>query len=137
MTKPIRALIVEDSEDDCLLLLTELKAGGYEPVYERVCDRQAMERMLSERAWDILLIDYIMPQFGAIEALGLVKKMGLDIPMIVVSGTIGEETAVAAMKKGAHDYIMKDKFQITNQILLLSFYLKPFLYYHFKQLYKI
>jgi len=67
-----------------------------------------MERMLSEHAWDILLIDYIMPQFGAIEALGLVKKMGLDIPMIVVSGTIGEETAVAAMKKGAHDYLMKD-----------------------------
>jgi signal transduction histidine kinase/CheY-like chemotaxis protein len=107
VTKPLRVLLVEDSEDDAELLLAELRLSGYEPVYERVETAGSMKAALESQSWDIILSDYSMPQFSAPAALAVLHQISLDIPFIIVSGAIGEATAVAAMKDGAHDYIMK------------------------------
>jgi signal transduction histidine kinase len=105
--KALRALIADDSENDVLLLVRVLRKAGYEPVYERVWNAPAMKAALQRRAWDIVISDYEMPNFGGFEALQLLKESGHDLPFILVSGVVSEETAVAAMKAGAHDYIMK------------------------------
>jgi len=109
MGKLLRVLIIEDSEDDFLLLLRQLRKGGYDPEYERVETAEPMEKALREKSWDVVLCDYKLPHFSGFEALSLFNKSGIDIPFIIVSGTIGEETAVAAMRAGARDYVMKDK----------------------------
>src|SRR5512141_3033477 len=108
MKRPIRLLLVEDSSDDALLLTHELRRGGYEPECERV-DSEARMRSALARQWDIIISDYVLPGFGGLEALALYHEAGLDIPFIVISGHIGEEVAVAAIKAGAHDYVMKDR----------------------------
>src|SRR6185369_9982390 len=107
-TQTLRVLIVEDSEDDALLLEIELQRAGYEPVYERVETREAMSAALTRQSWDLIISDYVLPRFNGLEALALVNANGLDLPFIVVSGHITDNTAVAAMKAGAHDYVMKD-----------------------------
>jgi diguanylate cyclase (GGDEF)-like protein len=110
MSKLLRVLIVEDSEDDAELLAIELERGGYQITYQRVDTKTAMEKTLSSgESWDLVLADYSMPHFSAISALELLKEYELDLPFIIVSGKIGEDTAVAAMKAGAHDYIVKGK----------------------------
>jgi two-component system, OmpR family, phosphate regulon sensor histidine kinase PhoR len=109
MSKPLRVLIVEDSENDALLVMAALKKGGYKADAERVETADAMRAALSERTWDLILCDYKLPRFNGMDALALYQEAGFDIPFIIVSGNIGEETAVAAMKAGAHDYIMKDR----------------------------
>jgi PAS domain S-box-containing protein len=109
MSNPIRVLIVEDSEDDVLLMLRHLSKAGFDPEYERVETADAMRDALHRQPWDLILCDYKLPRFDGLKAVALYKETGIDIPFIIVSGTIGEETAVAAMKGGAHDYIMKDK----------------------------
>jgi CheY-like chemotaxis protein len=93
MGKPLRVLMVEDSEDDVLLTIRALKKGGYDPVYERVENAGAMRKALEQEAWDVILCDYKMPQFNGIEAIDLLKETGIDIPLIIVSGAIGEETS--------------------------------------------
>ncbi|HLG69832.1 MAG TPA: EAL domain-containing protein [Chloroflexota bacterium] len=105
---PLRVLIVEDSEDDAELLLIELRRAGYKPIYRLVQTREDMAAALDEQEWDVVVSDYNMPHFSAIGALGLMHERHLDRPFIILSGAIGEETAVAAMKAGAHDYVMKD-----------------------------
>jgi len=107
MGTSLRVLIVEDSDADTRLLLRELRKGGYDPTWERVETSEAMCRALERQTWDVVLADYTMPRFSAPEALNLLQASGLDIPFIVVSGTIGEERAVEMMKAGAHDYILK------------------------------
>jgi len=107
MGLPLRILIVEDSEDDLFLLLHELRKGGYSPEYVSLCTADAMKAALAEREWDIITSDYNMPGFSALAALDILKNSNLDLPFIVVSGKIGEDQAVAAMKAGAHDYVMK------------------------------
>ena len=107
MKTPLRVLIVEDSEFDAKILVNVLKKGGYDPVYERVETSEAMAAALKTKSWDIILSDYNMPEFSAPDALKLLQETGLDLPFIIVSGGIGEDTAVAAMKAGAHDYLMK------------------------------
>lgn len=107
MDKPIRVLIVDDSENDGLLLLRKLKKGGYSPSYEQMDTAEAMSKALDNQTWDVILCDNSMPTFDASSALELYKDKGLDLPFIIVSGTIADEAAVAAMKAGAHDYIMK------------------------------
>ena len=104
----LRVLIVEDSEDDAILLLRELRRGGCDPIFERVDTPAAMTDALDKRTWDIIIADYSMPNFSAPDALKMMQKSGLDLPFIIVSGKIGEDTAVAAMKAGVHDYIMKN-----------------------------
>jgi len=108
MGKPLRVLIVEDSEDDALLVIRELERGGYDTTFERVETAEAMTAALEKQAWDIIIADYHLPHFSAPEALQLLHQSRLDLPFIVISGTVGEETAVATMKDGAHDYLMKD-----------------------------
>lgn len=108
MAKQIRVLIIEDSEDDTLLLIRELRKGGYEPEYERVDTPLEMDKAIENNRFDIVISDYVMPHFSGLEALKLLKKKDIDIPFILVSGRIGEDSAVDAMKAGAQDYIRKD-----------------------------
>jgi two-component sensor histidine kinase len=107
MSIPLRILLIEDSEDDAMLLLRELRRGGYELMFERVDTPAAMLNALSSEKWQLIICDYSMPHFSAPAALKLLHESGLDLPFIIVSATIGEDIAVAAMKAGAHDYIIK------------------------------
>jgi len=107
----LRVLIAEDSEDDALLLVRELKRGGYEPIHERVASATAMAAALDRQGWDLVIGDHSMPHFGGLAALALVRERGLDVPFICVSGTISEEMAVAAMKAGANDWVTKGQLQ--------------------------
>jgi len=106
-TAALRALVVEDSEDDTLLLVRELRHAGYSVDHQRIQTRETMINMLQHRLWDIVFADFTMPNFSAFEALQVLHESGLDLPFIIVSGTIGEDRAVTAMKAGAHDYILK------------------------------
>jgi diguanylate cyclase (GGDEF)-like protein len=108
MSTSIRVLLVEDSPDDAELLLCALRDGGYNPTYTRVETAAAMTAALAQQPWDLVISDHAMPQFDALAALTLMHECGFDLPFIIVSGAIGEDTAVAAMKAGAHDYIRKD-----------------------------
>ncbi|HUN56124.1 MAG TPA: PAS domain S-box protein [Smithella sp.] len=103
----LRVLMVEDSEDDALFILRELKRGGYVPAFERVESASAMKVALRDKPWDIILCDYQMPSFNGAAAIGLLKGLNIDIPLIIVTGAIGEETAAESMRLGAQDYIMK------------------------------
>ena len=103
----LRTLIIDDSEDDVLLLLRELKRGGYNPEFQRIDNSPAMKKALQEKQWDIILCDYKMPNFSAPAAIVLLKETKTDIPIIVISGNIGEEIAIECMRLGAQDYIMK------------------------------
>jgi diguanylate cyclase (GGDEF)-like protein len=109
MSRPLQALIVEDSPDDVLLVVRTLVRGGYAPRYRQVYTAEAMRQALASEPWDLVIADHRMPQFSSTEALRVLKESGLDIPFIIVSGSIGEEVAVAAMKAGAHDYVLKDR----------------------------
>lgn len=106
--RPLRLLLIEDSEEDTLLIIRQLVRAGWDPRFTRVQTREALQAALAEGAWDLLLCDYTLPRFDALAALPLVKEMAPDLPVIIVSGTIGESTAVALMKAGAHDYVSKD-----------------------------
>ena len=103
----LRVLLIEDSEDDALLLVADLEAAGYAVTWQRVDDAAAMERALAQHTWDVVISDEAMPRFSAAAALGRLQARGLDLPFVIVSGTISEERAVAAMKAGAHDYFIK------------------------------
>ena len=107
MTTPLNLLIIEDSEDDALLLERELSKNGYDLASRRVDTPEAMQAALSAKKWDVVVSDYVLPHFSGLDALQMLKESGADTPFIVVSGKIGEETAVAAMKAGADDYILK------------------------------
>ena len=107
MNTPLRVLIVDDSADDARLLVLALEREGYEPAYERVMTAPAMSDALARRQWDVVLSDYTMPSFGALNALALLHQTGLDLPFIIISGTIDEAMAVGALKAGAHDFVVK------------------------------
>jgi len=109
MGKPLRALVVEDVEQEALLVVRELRRGGFEVTYERVETAEAMAAALAEQPWDIILSDYSLPRFSAPMALRLVKDLNLDIPFIIVSGTVNEDIAVEALHAGAHDFMAKGK----------------------------
>jgi signal transduction histidine kinase/DNA-binding response OmpR family regulator len=107
--RPLRVLIVEDSEDDAIMLLAELRRGGFDVAHVRVETADAMRAALAERTWDVVVSDYSMPQFTGLNALSVLKATGIDVPLIIASGTIGEETAVDALKAGACDFLVKDR----------------------------
>ncbi|MFO7568585.1 MAG: response regulator [Smithellaceae bacterium] len=108
MPIPLKVLLVEDSEDDALLVLRALQKGGFEPVCRRVETAGDMADALSGQLWDIVLCDFKLPQFDGLGAIDLMDELSLDIPILIVSGSIGEEMAVECMRRGANDYIMKD-----------------------------
>ncbi|MCX6020312.1 MAG: adenylate/guanylate cyclase domain-containing response regulator [Chloroflexi bacterium] len=107
MSLSLRVLIVEDSEDDAELLLIDLRSAGYDPVAERVDTATAMDAALELHVWDLVIADYSMPHFSAQAALDLIRRRGLDLPVLVVSGTIQEDVAITLMNDGARDYLMK------------------------------
>ncbi len=115
MSVPLRVLLVEDSEDDALLLLRVLRRGGYDPIYERVDTATGMAAALDGREWDVVISDHSMPTFSSTAALEMLRDRDIvDLPFIIVSGKIGEDTAVASMKAGANDYLMKDNLARLN-----------------------
>ncbi|MEO5695372.1 MAG: response regulator, partial [Usitatibacter sp.] len=103
----LRVLLIEDSEDDAVQVLRQLKKGGYAVTHLRIETEAAMRAALDDATWDLVICDYRMPRFTGLAALGVLRERNADLPFIVVSGTIGEETAVAMMKAGASDYVMK------------------------------
>ncbi len=107
MAKSLRALIVEDSENDALLTVRELEKAGYDVKGTRVETATAMRAALGQEQWDLIIADFTMPQFSAPAALSLLQEIGIDLPFIIVSGSVGEDIAVEAMKAGAHDYLVK------------------------------
>lgn len=111
MNKPIRVLVVEDNEDDALLLVRTLRKSGYDPEYTRVDNAPDMQQALQTQPWDCVISDYSMPKFSALSALNMIRESGHDLPCFIVSGTISEDMAVAAMRAGAHDYLMKGNLQ--------------------------
>src|ERR671913_2076799 len=118
MGLPLRVLLVEDSEDDALLLVRMLRRGGYDLTWERVETAAAMEAALAGRSWDLVISDHSMPAFSSLAALELLRSKGfVDLPFIIVSGQIGEDAAVSAMKAGAHDYLMKDNLARLNSAI--------------------
>jgi formate hydrogenlyase transcriptional activator len=108
MSMLLRVLVVEDSPDDAALILRELKKGDYEVTYRRVSSHDAMETALAEQEWDVVICDYSMPYFSGMDALRLQHAWNPDTPFIFLSGTIGEEAAIAALKEGAHDCLVKN-----------------------------
>ncbi len=109
--RPLRVLIVEDSEDDALLMLHRFREAGYKPYFQRVADSEDMEAALRAQIWDVVLCDHSMPGFDSFAALHAMQEMRMDLPFIVVSGHMDEETAVAAMRAGAHDYLSKENLE--------------------------
>src|SRR5580658_6187670 len=109
LNRPLQILVVEDSENDALLLQLAIERAGAQCICRRVETAEEMTAALQAQEWDAIVADYVMPKFDGLAALALVKERGLDVPFIIVSGHINESTAVAAMKAGAHDYVMKDK----------------------------
>lgn len=110
MKKKLRVLIIEDAEDDVLLLLRELERNDYQVEYQHIENASAMQAALENSQLDVILCDYSLPQLRAMQALDILKNSGKDLPFIIVSGTIGEETAVEALKAGAHDFIVKGNY---------------------------
>ncbi len=108
--KSLQLLLIEDSEDDALLLELELRMGGFDTDFLRVETPEELESALDEKTWDAVIADYSLPAFTGIDALRIIRSRGLDLPFILVSGVIGEEKAVEAMKAGAHDFIMKGSY---------------------------
>jgi two-component system, cell cycle sensor histidine kinase and response regulator CckA len=105
--RAIHVLLVEDSERDALLTARELRRSGYVVTFERVQDAPAMRWALENDTWDLVISDWSMPAFSALAALSLLKERNLDVPFIVVSGTVGEEAAIAALHAGARDFVVK------------------------------
>jgi diguanylate cyclase (GGDEF)-like protein len=114
MTTPLHLLILEDREEDAELMLQELRRAAFNPKWHRV-DTEADFLAHLNQKWDVILADYSLPQFDAQQALGHLKKRGLDVPFIIVSGCIGEERAVECMKYGATDYLLKDRLARLGQ----------------------
>src|SRR5260370_40267774 len=110
MSEPLRVLILEDRPDDALLVAEHLRRAGLTIAWERV-DTEAAFAAKLRSGLDLIIADYTLPQFSAPRALALLKAADLDIPFIVVSGNIGEDAAVGAMRSGAHEYVFKGNLQ--------------------------
>ena len=109
--KPLSVLMVEDSDADAELLVRALRRADFEPTVQVVKTLGEMQAALKERAWDLVLADWVLPDFSGLEALELYRRFGLKVPFIIVSGRIGEEAAVEAMRSGADDYVLKDRWE--------------------------
>src|SRR5512139_1600362 len=107
MAKSLRVLLIEDSEEDAELILRELRRGGYEPQWRRVDTAAALADALRDDPWDVITCDYVMPRFSALSAMKVIRASDRDVPVIIVSGQVGEDGAGSAMKAGAHDYVSK------------------------------
>lgn len=111
MTKPLQALLIEDSEDDAMLIVRELEHGGYEVDYERIDKSEEIEDAMARKEWDIVLCDHAMPHICAPEALQLVQKSSPETPFIIVSGWMTDELAEEAKKSGAREFVRKNNLK--------------------------
>ncbi|MEW6262483.1 MAG: response regulator [Thermodesulfobacteriota bacterium] len=111
MNTPLSVLLIEDSENDALLLLNEFEQAGFETSSRRVQSAPELRAALDERSWDVVISDHSLPRFNSFAALEIIRARGLELPFLIVSGTIGDEDAVRAMKAGAQDYILKDNLK--------------------------
>jgi signal transduction histidine kinase len=111
MGKTVRVLIVEDSEDDTLMLVHELRRSGFDAAWERVENPTALRQALASESWDLVIADHLIPNFGGMQALAIVRDHDEELPFLFVSGTVGEDVAVAAIKAGASDYILKGQMR--------------------------
>src|SRR4051812_16190293 len=109
MSQRLQVLFVEDSEDDALLILHALARGGYDVDHQRVQTAADLSAALAHDQWDVVLSDFQMPNFTGPEAAAMVRDSGLELPFIILSGTVGEETAVEALRAGAHDFLIKGR----------------------------
>jgi signal transduction histidine kinase len=109
MSKALKLLLVEDLESDAHLIVRALQKGGYEVEHRRIWSAQQLRDALSNESWDVVISDYFLPGFDGPSALAIVREYACDMPFIIVSGTVVEDQAVAAIKAGAHDYLMKDR----------------------------
>jgi PAS domain S-box-containing protein len=109
MSTALQVLIIEDSEDDTRLILRELRRGGFEPVHQRVQTAGQLRDALMTGSWEIVLSDYSMPGFSGLAVLAILQEITPELPCIIVSGAIGEDSAVNAIREGARDYVMKDR----------------------------
>jgi len=117
MMTSLSALLIEDSPTDAKLVVRELGRVGRAVEFERVETAETMRAALERAAWDIVISDWSMPRFTAPAALALLHELGLDLPFLIVSGTIGEETAVSAMRAGAHDFLLKDRLERLSAVV--------------------
>ena len=113
-----RLLLVEDDENDAILILASLRHGGLQISHHRVWSKADLEKALLQEQWDAVLCDYNLPQFDGLAALRMVRSRDANIPFIIVSGAIGEETAVAAMRSGAQDFVMKQSLGRLGAVLV-------------------
>lgn len=111
MKAKLRVLMIEDSHEDALLIAHELQRPGYDVSFERVETEHSLKQALARGNWDVVLCDYTMPRLSGAAALDIVRQMEADLPFIYVSGTIGEDVAVEAMKSGVNDYVMKNNLR--------------------------
>jgi signal transduction histidine kinase len=109
--QPLRVLMVEDTPEDAELVLRALKKGDFEPSWIRVETKEAFQAALAQEKWALILADFSLPKFSAVEAFAIVKELGIDVPFVIVSGTVGEEAAVSVMRAGVHDFVLKDRLQ--------------------------
>ena len=109
MSRPLRVLLVEDDPDDVPLLLRELQRAGYDVLHHRVDTEAGLREALAGQEWDVVLTDCILPGFDGREALRIVRESRRDLPVVMISGLIGEEQAAALMKAGASDFLVKDR----------------------------
>src|ERR1035437_5331942 len=115
--KRIRLLIIEDSDDDLFILVRTLKIMEYEPVYERILNEVQMRNALKSSIWDLIIADYVLPNFNASAALKILQEENMDIPFIIVSGTISEEIAVNVLKSGASDFMSKNNLSRLGTVI--------------------
>lgn len=109
--QPLKALLIEDNENDAELVIRQLRAAGFDPQARRIERPDELRAALAETSWDVILSDHSMPDFGSAEALLIVREMERDIPFVIVSGQIGERAAVEVMRAGARDYVSKGSLE--------------------------
>lgn len=107
MSAPVRVLLIEDSENDALLILNELRNGGFDPSWERVDTAGALRAAFETKTWDLIISDIEMPQLDIMEVVAIRNESCADVPFIIVSGTFGEDGATAALKRGVSDCLHK------------------------------
>ena len=117
MAKTLRLLLIEDSEDDALLTVEALRQGGFDLNFSRVDTPKDLEAALDDDGWDAVIADYNLPSFTGIDALRIIQAKGMDLPLLLVTGAIGEELAAEAMKAGFHDFIIKGHYSRLAQAL--------------------
>jgi len=112
MTNSLRVLIIDDSEDDTRLITTELQRGGFDLVFERVNSPETMKTALEQKTWDVVISNFVVVQYTALEALALLQEKSLDLPFIIVSDTMSEDIAFQAMKSGVHSFFKKKNIRL-------------------------